>query len=325
MSSTGKPHAFIPEDEEAVERLQEELRFRGYAERTQETYLTHVRQFLLTLYSDGEESTEGIREYLLDCRENLGHSPNYANQIICALKFFYRYVRPDTVIVARFPTIRRPRRLPAVLSRMEVASIFANANLPRHRALLMFIYASGLRVSEVVKIRPRDIDEKGNSLRIPYGKGGSDRYTILSAVALKEIREQWPYTPFDRWIFPALPGAHLSVRTVQRAFELSRGAAGIQTKASVHSLRHSFATHLLERGTPLLYLQKLLGHRSPQSTLAYLHVTQKELTRIKSPLDDLVEGSTEEKEKQVPVLKLEPDQEARANGNFALASMSKRN
>lgn len=325
MSFTKEPDTFIAEDEEALSRLHQELRFRGYAERTQETYVVHVRRFLATLYFGGEESTEGIRRYFLHCKDELGYSYNYANQAISALKFFYRFVRPDTVIVARFPTMRRPRRLPIVLSRMEVASVFANVRPLRHRAILMLIYASGLRVSEVVRVKPRDIDESNQSLRVPYGKGGTDRYTILSTIALNEIRDHWPYTPSDEWVFPgAKAGRHLSTRTVQRAFRRARKKAGIRKKAGVHSLRHSFATHLLERGTPLLYLQKFLGHRSPKSTLTYIHVTQKELTRIRSPLDVLVEGESEEGGHEKPEPKLEPDREARVNGKFALASGSPR-
>lgn len=327
MSVYEEPDTFIPEDEEALSRLHEELRFRGYAERTQETYVIHVRRFLSTLYFDGEESAEGIRRHFLHCRDDLDYSPIYANQAISALRFFYRYVRPDTVSVARFPTVRRARRLPIVLSRMEVASVLANVSKPRYRAMLMFTYASGLRVSESVKVRPRDIDEDKKSLRIPYGKRGTDRFTLLSPVALNEVREHWPSTPMNTWVFPGgTKRGHISSRTVQRAFRRARKKAGIRKKVGPHVLRHSFATHLLELGTPLLYLQKFLGHRSPKSTLTYIHVTQKELARIRSPLDELVEGRSAEgpDDGERHELKLEPDQEARTNGRFALASESPR-
>lgn len=170
--------------------------------------------------------------------------------------------------MARFPTVRRARRLPIVLSRMEVASLFANVGKRRYRAMLMFIYASGLRVSETVKVRPRDIDEDRRSLRIPYGKRGTDRYTLLSPVALNEVRERWPSTPRSTWVFPGgTKRGHISPRTVQRAFRRARKKAGIQKNVGPHVLRHSFATHLLERGTPPPLLTEV-----SRSQVAEIHV-----------------------------------------------------
>lgn len=281
-------------DAEALDRLDEELSFRGYADATRYTYDYHVRQFLDAVDSGIAESNEGIRTHMIQCLDERGYSLSYAHQAICALKFFYRYIRPDVISLSRIPTFRREQTLPKILSRAQIASLFEHVDKPRNRALLMLVYSSGVRVSELVRLKPSDFDRERRILHVPKSKTRADRFTIFSEIALTAVEKHWPHDPSDPWVFAGKnPEAHISRRTAQRAFQVARDAAGMHLKGTgVHTLRHSFATHLLEQGTPLVYLQKLLGHKSPKSTLVYLHLTQAELTRIRNPLDELVEGPT---------------------------------
>lgn len=275
----------------ALQDLDDELRYRGYAPKTRDTYGYHVRQFLEAVRDGLPESDAGLRTHIIHCLEERGYSIGYADQSISALKFFYRFMRPDTLSLSRMPTFRRSKPLPKVLSRKQVASLFEHADRPRDRALLMMVYSSGLRVSEIVRLRPSDFDREREVLRVSESKGGIERLTIYSELALAAVEKHWPHEASDRWVFAGQKrGTHISKRTAQRAFTRARDAVGIQLKVGVHTLRHSFATHLLEQGLPLIYLQKLLGHKSMQSTIRYLHATRKELSRIRSPLDELMEG-----------------------------------
>lgn len=158
----------------------------------------------------------------------------------------------------------------------------------KHRAILMLIYSAGLRVGEVVKLKLEDIDSNRRLIHIKGGKGRKDRFTILSEVALKILKKYYSQYKPRKWLFSgAKPSKHISVRTVQAIFEQAKEKAGIKKEVSVHSLRHSFATHLLESGVDLRYIQELLGHKSSKTTEIYTHVTNKDLRNIKSPLDTI--------------------------------------
>lgn len=209
------------------------------------------------------------------------------NQAINALKFYY-----GTMLKKKFLyEIKRPRKdrkLPVVLSKEEIAKILSAVDNLKHKAILMLIYSAGLRVGEVVKLKPEDVDSKRMLLFIRGAKGRKDRYSLLSDVTLNALREYWRrYKPI-KWLFAgARDGRYLSTRTVQAIFEHAKENAGIKKDVSVHSLRHSFATHLLEGGTDLRYIQELLGHASSKTTEIYTHVSTKSLSKIKSPLDTL--------------------------------------
>jgi len=159
---------------------------------------------------------------------------------------------------------------------------------PKHRLILMFIYSSGLRVSEVVKLKPGDIDMKRKMLRIQEGKGRKDRYTILVDSAIKEMKKYREiYKPY-KWLFAGQnPEKHTSVRTVQAIFKRAVAKVGIEKEVTVHSLRHSFATHLIENGIDIRYVQELLGHKSLKTTEIYTHVSTRYIENIKSPLDNI--------------------------------------
>ena len=274
---------------ELMARMEEELAFGGYSPRTRETYATHVRRYLASVEPfDGAPGEAALRSYVVRRLERDGWSRAYVCQCMSALKFFYRRVCPGVVDLDSLPSLRRETRLPEVLTRREVASLLEVASGPRDRALLMITYAAGLRVSEVVALAPRDLDEERGLLHVRQSKGRKDRRVMLSGRALAAVRQYREVEASPRWIFPGQrPGRHLSIRTAQRVFARARDAAGIEKEVGIHSLRHSFATHLLEAGTGLRYIQELLGHASARTTQLYTHVTGRDLAEIRSPLDEL--------------------------------------
>ena len=180
---------------------------------------------------------------------------------------------------------RKERRLPVVLGRGEVARLLAVMRNPKHRTALALIYSSGLRVSEAVGLKPEDIDSVRHCIFVRSGKGRKDRYTPLSAYALALLRDYVRAYQPEAWLFPGRDRAHLIVRSVQRAFKTGLQRAGIGKRATVHCLRHSFATHLLEDGVDLWYIQEILGHKSSRTTEIYTHVARRDILKITSPLD----------------------------------------
>jgi len=189
--------------------------------------------------------------------------------------------------VGKLPRPRKEKKLPIVLGREDVIRIFESVNNIKHKAILMLAYSAGLRVSEVVKLKVQDIDAKRNMIHIKGAKGRKDRYTILSKVALEELKRYWRKYKPDKWLFPgAKPDRHIATRTVEAILEAAVKEINLKKKVSVHTLRHSFATHLLESGTDLRYIQELLGHKSSKTTEIYTHVSTKDLGKIKSPLDN---------------------------------------
>ncbi|RZN37554.1 MAG: recombinase XerC [Methanophagales archaeon ANME-1-THS] len=194
-------------------------------------------------------------------------------------KFVYEIKRP-----------KKDKKLPVVLSQAEVSQILSSVSNIKHKAILMLIYSAGLRVGEVVRLKPEDIDSERTLIHIKGAKGKKDRYTMLSDVIIEIFKEYWKRYKPEKWLFMGIkPEKHISTRTVQAIFEHTCEKAGITKGVSVHSLRHSFATHLLESGTDLRYIQELLGHKSSKMTEIYTHVSNKDIGKIKSPLDSLFE------------------------------------
>jgi site-specific recombinase XerD len=192
-------------------------------------------------------------------------------------KFVYEVKRP-----------RKDKKLPAVLSKEEVAKILDSVDNIKHKAVLMLTYSAGLRVGEVVRLKPEDIDGKRMLIHIKGAKGRKDRYTLLSRTALEILRQYWRKYKPEKWLFGgAKEGRHLSIRSVDKIFRNACDKDGINKDVSVHTLRHSFATHLLEGGTDLRYIQELLGHVHSKTTEIYTHVSTKSISKIQSPLDTL--------------------------------------
>ena len=284
------PQAEIPE---AVKR---ELKLRGYSRSTRKAYLHHIDRYLRYFGKDpGELDGNHIREYLLSLVQKEKVSRAYHSQAVSALKFLYGRVLKRIGISGEIPRPRKERKLPSVLSEEEVLKILEAVRNLKHRALLMLIYSAGLRVGEAVRLQLEDIDRDRHLLKVRCGKGQKDRYTVLSEVILQTLRDYWKtYRPKGKWLFPGgKDKGHLTTRSVEKIFKRAVRRAGIQKKVSIHTLRHSFATHLLESGTDLRYIQELLGHKNSRTTEVYTHVTRRDLARIRSPLDRLMERNRE--------------------------------
>lgn len=276
------------EAESALKFMDECLNLKGYSFKTRKTYIKHIRRFLSFVQKKFDLIDEqDIRKYILFLLDNqVSHS--YANQAISAAKFLFN----DTLKQSReIETILRPKKenkLPSVLSFEEVKKILEALDNEKHKAILFLVYSSGLRVGEVVRLRLEDIDSKRMLIHVIQGKGRKDRYTLLSELALNQLRKYYSLYKPEKWLFPGQNKEEfLTERTVERVFEKACTLAEIRKKVSVHTLRHSFATHLLEGGTDLRFIQELLGHSSSKTTEIYTHVTQKSISNIQSPLDRL--------------------------------------
>lgn len=270
-------------------RMEEELRLRGFSERTVEAYLGAVRRFAEHFGASPDTlGSEQVRAYLLDLIERRGYAWSTANQALCALKFFYRHVVDRPIEVQRVPFQKPKYRLPVVLTEPEVARLLA-APLPlKMRTLLMTLYSAALRLGEVRHLRPTDIDSEAMTIRVRQGKGGRDRVVMLAAQLLPVLREYWRIYRPGPWLFYGQSKEQpISARTVQRAISRAAQDAGLKKRVTPHTLRHSCATHLLERGTSLRHIQELLGHKSLRTTQRYTQVSPGRVAAVMSPLDRL--------------------------------------
>lgn len=225
------------------------------------------------------------RKYILEQLE-LELSHTYVNQAISALRFWFRDVEKRIDFPKEWARPKRENKLPAVLSATEVSLLLGSVSNIKHRAALTLIYSAGLRISEAVRLRVQDLDAERGTIHVRQAKGRKDRYTLLSQTAYK-LLEEYIRTERPRvWLFPGgTEGRPITVRSIQHVFEKAKLLAGIQKPATVHTLRHSFATHLLEAGTDIRYIQELLGHASSKTTEIYTHVSIRDIRRIQSPLD----------------------------------------
>ncbi len=273
-----------------LDRMTQELTLRGYSRKTRKSYLGQARRFLA--WADRPISgldAEAVRLFLHALLDEQGVTHSYADQAVSALKFLYSRVLRRPLDDLDVPRPKRQRKLPTVLSQGEVRSILGGVTNVKHRAILMLLYSAGLRVGEVVRLQPADLDPERGLLLVRQGKGRKDRYAPLSRAALEAVRDYQRAVPPGRWLFPGQrKGRHMHERTVQKVFRRTCAQVGITKPATVHTLRHSFATHLLERGTDLRYIQEMLGHTSSKTTEIYTRVTRHDLARIRSPLDELM-------------------------------------
>jgi site-specific recombinase XerD len=215
------------------------------------------------------------------------------NQVFNALRFLYVELYKMPFAIGSIPRPRKEKRLPVVLDKSEALRIFDAVENLKHKTILMLIYSAGLRVGEAVRLRIEDVDSTRRLIHLKGAKGKKDRYTLLSDVVLERLREYYKeYKPKEYLFEGAVGRKHLAERSVQSVFERAAKAAGIRKPVSVHSLRHSFATHLLESGVDLRYIQELLGHSSSKTTEVYTHVSQKTLGKIVSPLDSALSPRT---------------------------------
>jgi site-specific recombinase XerD len=277
--------------------MDQDLQIRGYSPNTRRSYLHCVHAFVRYFNRSADQLTlDHIRQFQLHLTQVRKVSWARFNQTVCALRFFYLTTLKKDWDVCQIPYQKGARRLPEVLSVEEVAAIFGALQNLKHRAMLMSIYAGGLRTSELTHLRPSDIDSGRMVVRIDQGKGRKERYVPLSSHLLIVLREYWKIARPAIWLFPGRdPQKPLTRVAVSQVFAKATKAAGITKKVSPHSLRHAFATHLLERGTNLRVIQMLLGHRSLRTTEIYTHVARNFLQDTPSPLDVLPGLTTPQK------------------------------
>lgn len=272
------------------QEFKKQLILRGFTNKTIKAYNGHIVRFLKHVKKEEKELTAmDVENYLYILLNNQRKSHTYVNQALSALKILYSYVLKRDNILYEIPRPKKEKKLPKVLAEEEVIKIFNAASNLKHKAILILIYSAGLRVSEVTQLKVKDIDSKRMLIHIDQGKGRKDRYTLLSTAALRVLRK---YAQIERpsdWLFPGgNKDDFLTERSVQKIFKNACSQAGITKDVSVHALRHSFATHLLEGGTDLRYIQELLGHESSRTTEVYTHVSNNNLSKIESPLDRLL-------------------------------------
>ncbi len=275
---------------ELRKRMTQDLVVRGLSESTRKAYLTTVTG-LATFYhrSPDKITSREVQGYLLYLIEERKLAWSTCSVVVHGLRFFYNVTLGRPHANFSIPAARKPQKLPQILSAEELVRLFDRTINLKHRALLMTTYGAGLRVSEVVALKILDIDSNRMTLRIEQGKGAKDRYALLSPRLLACLRDYWSRTrPPGPWLFPTrLENRPMSPRGALRIYYQAKCRAGIHKQGGIHSLRHSFATHLLENGVDLNTIQRLLGHRSIRSTFRYLQLTSKTLTENTSPLECL--------------------------------------
>ncbi len=267
------------------EQLQADLQLKGITPRTQHNYLREADNLEQYFSKSPEELQESeIKDYLLHLLHDKKMSEGTFRFYVAALKALYRTLNREW-LVEKICYPKRKKTLPVVLDLSEVEALFAVTENIKHKAILMIMYSSGLRISEAAKLKITDIDSKRMMVRVQQGKGSKDRYTILSKTALEQLRQYWRQYRPKEWLFEGSNDTHLSLTSIWQIFHDAKKRAGITKPVSPHSLRHSFATHLVEAGTSLHHVQLLLGHRSPTTTTVYLHVSRLNLAQVTSPLD----------------------------------------
>ena len=269
-------------------RMIEDMTVRGFGEKTQSDYIRHVRNFTLFLgRSPDQAQSEDLRLYQVHQRKR-GVQPPTMNGAVAALRFFFTTTCNRPEMARHLTLVRQPQKLPVVLTPEEVARLIEAAPRPKYKAALGVAYGAGLRVSEVANLRVSDIDSERMVIRVEQGKGKKDRNGMLSPRLLVLLREWWLVGRPTTWLFPGrdslLP---ITPRQLHRVVCETAGAVGIEKRVSPHTLRHSFATHLLEQGVDIRLIQVALGHSKLDTTARYAHVASKVLREMVSPLDQL--------------------------------------
>lgn len=278
----------LSQKEMDLRQFTRELYIKNYSQKTIKSYVHHLRKYME--YYPGYQifCLENLKEYSRYMRQNKENSPSYIAQCISALKIWYCSILGVPVDSFTITIPKRDKKLPNYLSKSEIIAIFNQVENIKHKTILMIIYSAGLRVGEAVRLKVTDILSEQKLISVKMAKGKKDRVTLLSSTALEELRQYYKKYKPEFWLFPGQnPEKHITERSVQKVFETACRKARIIRPATVHWLRHSFATHLLESGIDIRYIQELLGHSSTKTTEIYTHVCTNMLQRIKNPLDDI--------------------------------------
>ena len=273
----------------AYEKLIEILRLKAYSESTIKTYRNEFAQLLLLLKDKNVDdlTASQLRSYFLYCINTLKISENTLHSRINAIKFYFEQVLKCEKVFFEIPRPKRPSKLPKALSQKDIKKLFEKTTNLKHNTILKLCYGMGLRVSEIVNIKINDIDSENMQVFIERAKGKKDRYVNLPQSILEQLRAYYLQYKPKKYLFEGMYGEQYSIRSVQQVFKDAMKKAKINKKVGVHGLRHSFATHLLESGTDIRFIQELLGHKDIKTTLIYTQVSNNTLKNVKSPLDNI--------------------------------------
>ncbi len=282
-------------------RMTQDLQLRGLSERTQEAYLRAVKKLTEHSHTPPDQlREEQVREYFLYLKNDCGFAPGSMRVAVNGIKFFYRYTEPRdwaTLLNIRIPA---QKTLPDVLARQEVRDLLAAVHTRHNRAYLWTVYSCGLRLNEGLHLQVGDIDSRRMMLHVHRGKGAKDRYVILAQGTLELLRTYWSSHRNPQWLFPALgrdrkqgPSARqpMAEASVQGALKRVVNQSTLTKSVSIHTLRHSYASHLIEAGVSLRRVQQLLGHSSLQTTMRYLHLTEPDRERTREIIDLLMQDA----------------------------------
>jgi len=270
------------------EQMERQMVLRRMSVRTRQSYSQAVAALAKHYRRRPDQLTEReVQDYLLYLMEERKLACSSCNVALHGLRFFYHEILQHPQMQFALPKARAPQKLPEIFSREEIERLFAAACHVKQRALLMTTYAAGLRVSEVCALKVADIDSERMTIRVQQGKGAKDRYTLLSPRLLKELRRYWQAQRPKSWLFSAARSAErpLNPHVAQRMFYAARDKAQITKRCGIHGLRHAFATHLLEGGTDVHTIQRLMGHTSIGTTMRYFHLARQKLAGTVSPLE----------------------------------------
>lgn len=278
-----------PTNHPAIRDMANQLKLKAYSENTIKTYLGEFSQFLITLNSHpvNDFTPDRIKSYLLYCVNDLKLTEAHLHSRINALKFYFEQVLHREKFFFEIPRPKSKSTLPKVLDVKDIKKLFDVIVNPKHKLMLQLCYGMGLRVSEIVKLKITDIDSKRMQVLIENAKGKSDRYVNLPESVLSSLRTYYTDYKPKYYLFEGQYGGAYSIRSVQAVFKNGMRLAKIKKPVGIHSLRHSYATHLLEFGTDMVFIQKLLGHKDMKTTMLYAQVGKKEIQKVKSPLDQM--------------------------------------
>lgn len=274
------------------------MELRDFSPHTQRCYLLAITGLAKHYMKPPDQITKQmIEDYLLYLKNEKDRAPNTRGVVKCALRFLYNHVLEDQELTAGFSFNNKRRKLPVVLTQEEVWQIINVPTNLKHRLILMTTYSAGLRAGEVIGLKPEDIDSKRMLIKV-NGKRGKQRYSLLSEKLLKELRDYYKTCRPKTYLFPSSYKGKdvLSYETVRSIYENARKKAGVKKGPGLHTLRHSFATHLLEADQDIRKIQVLMGHTRLSTTMIYLHVSRKTLSKIKSPLDLSNPGKTDKED-----------------------------
>ena len=291
LKSTGKEvlaHIFA-ENQPALQLFIETLQLKAYSESTIKTYRNEFAQLLYLLKNVQVNTLDSVklRSYFLYCTNTLKLSENTLHSRINAVKFYFEQVLHRETLFFEIPRPKKPSQLPQVISAKDIKKLFEVTLNLKYNLMLKLCYGMGLRVSEIINIKIADIDSENMQVFIERAKGKKDRYANLPESILQQLREYYKANKPKKYLFEGQYGNQYSIRSVQKVFKDAMQKARINKAVGIHGLRHSFATHLLDNGTDIKFIQELLGHNDIKTTLRYIHVTRQSLKNVKSPLDKL--------------------------------------